>query len=199
MEILRENFWWMVPNLALASVGFFFALGCVYFKNRLVKIPLFILWILFLPNTIYLITDFTHILPQLSQVIGGEQILLFIQYGFLIIFGILCYFIGMAPMEQFFNNFPKEKSWRFIFAGKKNRKGQFNYVFILLNFAIGLAVVLGKIERTHSWYVFTQPMRVVEDIIAVVTTPWILIFAFGFGLFLNIVYFNFRHAFSKIK
>lgn len=199
MDIVRENFWWMIPNLALASVGLFFALGCLYFKSRFIKIPLFILWFLFLPNTIYLITDFTHMFGQLSEVGAIEGLVLFIQYSFLVVFGILSYFAGMAPMETFFNNFPKGHSWRWVLAGKKLKKDQFKLVFILLNFAIALAVVLGKIERTHSWYVFTQPARVVEDVISVLLTPWLLIFALSFGIFLNYIYFSLRHVFARIK
>lgn len=184
METFLFNFEWMIPNMALAGLGFLFGIAYLNSKQTFFKIPLFILWFLFLPNTIYLVTDIQHYFPQIVKVEFLEGILLTGQYFFLILFGVLSYFAGMIPMEKFF---------------RRKKINNYSYVFLIFNFAIAFAVVLGKIERTHSWYVFTQPFRVLEDVVSVLTTVWLLLFVIGFGVFLNLLYFAFRKRFSRLK
>ncbi len=184
MEIFLINFNWMIPNMALAGLGFLFGLAYLNCKQYLLKAPLFILWFLFLPNTIYLVTDIQHYLPQLLKVDSLGILLISGQYLFLILFGILSYFAGMIPIEKFF---------------RRKRINNYWWVFLIFNFAIAFAVVLGKIERTHSWYVFTQPARVVNDITSVLNNYWLLGFVVSFGVFLNLIYFGFRKRFSKLK
>ena len=186
MEIFVANFEWMIPNLALACLGFVFAL--LYLKARcaFLRIPLFILWLLFLPNTIYLLTDIEHYVEQVMVVDFSGAILLTIQYAVLIILGFLTYFAGMAPVEKFFKT-------------HGSKKDDYDYVFVIFNFAIAFAVILGKVERTHSWYVFTQPQRVIDDILSVLTTPILFIAVILFGLLFNLIYFGLRKKFRKIK
>ena len=185
MEKFFDNFVWMIPNLALASLGFVFGLFYLNSKNIFLRTIFFVLWILFLPNTIYLLTDIQHYFVQLTEVDLFGAFLLTVQYLVLMAFGVLTYFAGMMPMEKYFR---RHKS-------KKN----FDYMFVIFNFAIAFAVVLGKIERTHSWYVFTQPIRVLEDIVSVLTTPILLTLVILFGIFVNVIYFGFRRRFSKLK
>ncbi len=90
----------------------------------------------------------------------------------------------MIPIEKFF---------------RRKKINHYSWVFLIFNFAIAFAVVLGKIERTHSWYVFTQPLRVVLDIVDVLTSPMLLGFVVGFGVFLNLIYFAFRKKISALK
>lgn len=182
MNIFLFNFEWMIPNMALAGLGFLFGILYLNSKHTYLKIPLFVLWFLFLPNTIYLVTDIQHYFPQILRTDWLGWILLTGQYLFLILFGILSYFAGMIPMEKFF---------------KRKKINNYSWVFLIFNFAIAFAVVLGKIERTHSWYVFTQPLRVISDILDVFTKPMLILFVVGFGVFLNLIYFAFRKRLSR--
>lgn len=184
MDIFVSNFWWMIPNVALASLGFVFALLYLKTKSGVLRIPLFILWFLFLPNTIYLLTDLEHLFAQLPNVDLFGAVVLVIQYTILAALGILTYFAGMMPMEKFF---------------KKSKMKSYGGVFLIFNFAIAFAVVLGKIERTHSWYVFTQPLRVVEDITNILMTPVLLVSVILFGILFNLIYFTFRKRVAGLK
>lgn len=184
MEIFYANFWWMIPNLALASLGFVFGLLYLHSKSNLLRIPLFILWILFLPNTIYLLTDLEHLFVQMAETARKDWTLLIIQYTILTALGILTYFAGMMPMEKFF---------------RKRKTKYYSWIFLIFNFAIAFAVVLGKIERTHSWYVFTQPLRVLNDIIHVFTTPMLITAVILFGILFNLIYFTFRKRIHSLK
>lgn len=184
MNIFLNNFNWMVINLALACLGFVFGLLYLHSKNRLLRIPLFILWILFLPNTIYLLTDLEHLFLQLTQVNFNGAILLVIQYTVLFTLGVLTYFAGMIPMEKFF---------------RKHKFKNYSLIFLIFNFAVAFAVVLGKVERTHSWYVFTEPLRVVSDILSVLTTPKLILMVILLGIAFNLIYFFFRKKVSALE
>lgn len=184
MEIFYANFWWMIPNLALASLGFVFGLLYLHSKSSLLRIPLSILWMLFLPNTIYLLTDLEHLFVQLAEVGRQDWAILIIQYTVLIALGILTYFAGMWPLEKYF---------------KKRKTKNYSWVFLVFNFAIAFAVVLGKIERTHSWYVFTQPLEVLDDIIHVLTSPMLITVVILFGILFNLIYFTFRERIHSLK
>ncbi len=186
MEIFVANFWWMIPNLALASLGFVFALLYLKSKSIFLRIPLFILWLLFLPNTIYLLTDSEHLVEQLPKMDFSIGVLILIQYVFLISLGVLTYFAAMMPIEVFLKR-------------RKPKSLNSSFVLILLNFALGFGVVMGKAERTHSWYVFTQPLRVISDIFTVLTTPLLIIVVILLGILFNLIYFAFKNRFSKLK
>jgi uncharacterized membrane protein len=55
--------------------------------------------------------------------------------------------------------------------------------------------VLGRVERINSWQVFTDPMRVIDSAITVLTSLDLLIVLILFGLFCNFLYFLFRRRF----
>lgn len=184
MEIFFHNFNWMIPNLALASLGFIFGILYLKSKSSFLRIPLFILWFLFLPNTIYLISDLEHYFVQIFETDFLGVIILTIQYALLVAFGILTYFAGLIPMEKFF---------------KRRKSRNYKIIFLIFNLAIAFAVVLGKIERTHSWYVFTQPLRVVDDVLSVLTSPYLLTIVVLFAVMFNLIYFTFRKRFSNLK
>ena len=183
MNIFLSNFSWMMPNLALASLGFVFALMYLRTKSKLWKLLLFIAWFLFVPNTIYLLTDVQHYFEQLTRVDLLGWVLITIQYIALVAFGVLTYFAGMMPMEEFF---------------KRVKFKHYSFVFLIFNFAIAFAVVLGKIERTHSWYVVTQPLRVINDIEHLLKTPVLVIAVILLGILFNLIYFTFRKKISKL-
>lgn len=187
MEIFYSNLWWMIPNIALASLGFVFGLLYLHSKQIYLKMPFFILWILFFPNTIYLLTDFEHLLTQFSQVNFETGLLLILQYSILMILGILTYFVGMMPIEDYFKSL------------RKSKKTDYRIIFVLLNFAVAFAVVLGKAERTHSFYIFTQPIRVLKDAIAVLSDPILFGSVVLLGIVFNLFYFAFKRRFSKLK
>lgn len=186
MDTFLFNLDWMIPNVALAAVAVVFALGFIYTKSVLIKIPLLILWFLFLPNTIYLLTDIEYLPKQIMESGFPEKIIIFCEYIILLVIGILTYFGGLMPLNL-------------IFKQLKIKKQAQQLIMILINFAIGFAVILGKVERTHSWYVFTQPLRVINDSLSVLTTPFLLLAAIGFGVLFNVIYFSFVKIIAKVK
>ena len=176
----------MVFNLILASIGV--GLGYVFLgtKQPLFKFIIFLLWILFLPNTIYLLTDLQHLPDQFYRIDNEYKITLMFQYVLLLSFGIISFVVGLWPLEKFILSFKTRERRQISF-----------YSIILMNFLIGVGVVLGKELRTHSWYVFTDYTRVLEDLKAFISTPVYIVFALSFGILGNLIYFAFNNKFAK--
>src|SRR3989337_2974809 len=70
MDIVAYNLSWMSFNLALAILPVIFMVLFFTLRNRFLKGIFFILWFLFFPNTIYVLTDVEHIIRQWPEVVG---------------------------------------------------------------------------------------------------------------------------------
>jgi len=181
MATFFENFGWMGFNVILACLGMIFGLSFLKVRKGILKLVFLVLWILFLPNTIYLLTDLQHLPKQaFAQANLLARVLIFIQYVVLFVFGVFTFVYGLFPIEKLFH-----------LAGKKEHKLKV-VLLVLFNFAIAFGVGMGRIERTHSWYVFTQPSRVVDDIFSLLTTSSSLLFVILFGVLCNLFYFSFH-------
>src|SRR3989344_5189655 len=139
MEIFVFNLEWMIPNVALAALPVIFGLAYLHIKSRLLRIPLFVLWFLFLPNTIYLLSDVEYLPKQMMESEFSAKIFIFGQFITLMVIGILTYFGALMPCKA-------------IFKQLRIKKPAQKIILILVNLTLGFGVVLGKVERTHSWY-----------------------------------------------
>lgn len=174
------NIHWMSLNILLACLGVLFGLLFVYLKDWYLKIPLFVLWILFLPNTIYLITDLQHFPRQFyGDTSPLDKVALFIQYSLVFSFGIVTYLFGMYPLQKLFPIF------------RKRQNPLFMPVVAIINTLIAFGVALGKIERTHSVYLFTQPTRVLSDIGSLLMRENAILTIIVFSLLCNVIFFSF--------
>ncbi len=177
----------MVFNAVLAFVPIILV---VVLRRRLHLIPhlaIFFFWLLFLPNTLYLETDIQHLPVQLLKSDSLiEQLLLLLQFSTLAALGVMTYVYSLEPFAVIFKRlkFPEMKK---------------EVLFILLNYIVSFGVILGKVQRTHSWYIFTDPMRVYHDILRTVTNMELLTWVFVFGSIVNIIFFLFKDYFSPIR
>ncbi len=183
MEILIKNLDWMAFNVMLALLGLIFAWLFYYAKNRFFSVVFFILWILFVPNTIYLITDLQHIYTHWYKVPSFLKIILIAQYVTVATLGVLTFIASMYPINKVFkqlniNHNPLLKA----------------LMVIIFNMLIAFALILGKYERTHSWYIFTNFPRVLDDVLSVMTNPILFSMVILFSIVINLTYFAFRNV-----
>src|SRR5688500_5180777 len=61
MGILMHNISWMAFNIALALIPVILGLLMFYIKWKPLRLLISIIWLSFLPNTLYLLTDLMHI------------------------------------------------------------------------------------------------------------------------------------------
>lgn len=181
MDILTYNVPWMLWNsiLAVLPVG----LAFLYFKTerKFYKGVLAILWLLFFPNALYVISDMEHVVWQWPMVTLGERILLIVQYMHLEVIGLVAYLLGMYAFEKEVRRVVNKQNRKFVSAG-----------IITMNFLIGFAMVMGKIERVNSWDVFSDTDRVLSAAYNVLSSDQLVWLAILFGLFGNFFYFLFR-------
>lgn len=181
------NIPWMSFNVFLALVPVVLSYPLLKNPLRIQNVPILVLWFLFLPNSIYLLSDLEHLMTQLP----GENALgiaaLSLQYALLVSLGILTYFLSLLPVEWFMR-------------AKKLTLLQKISVYTALSFVMSFAVVLGKVQRSHSWYVITNPMRVITDVWNTITSPELVLLTFVLGVLISIVILPFMivlHPFKK--
>lgn len=190
MPILEYNLTWMLFNSFLAVLAVVFGYYFITISYRPLKVLFGILWILFLPNTIYMFTDLMHLIHQWHRVALSERPLLLLQYFVLEFVGFATFVLAFRPFEKIIEHFKLHKKRQAI-------------VIIGFNFLIGFGMVLGRIERINSWEVFTEIGKVMDAVIQTATTPSHIGLTILLGLVCNFSYFLFRdpiyHSAIKLR
>ena len=173
------NFIWFNSYLALVAVLFGWLMSKA--NSTFAKLWTGAIWLLFLPNTIYILTDVSHLFEDWPKVDNLFRGILIVQYGLFSLVGIFTFIISV----YFFQKLLQGKS-----AGRRKKIQPSTYLAIIfLNFLVGFGVIMGGIERTNSWHLFTDPVRVIEDVVDVLTSQELLLLSIGTGLLANLIYF----------
>jgi uncharacterized membrane protein len=178
VDIFLDNFTFIWINSALALVTVMFGWLMSKANSIFAKAWTGFLWLIFLPNTIYILTDITHLFEQWSKVDILFKFILIIQYAFFSIYGIITFVIATYFFQK-------------LLEGKKEKgiKTTTIAAICILNFIVGFGVILGGIQRTNSWYIFTDPSRVLEDILNIIYSQELLMLSFEVGVLANLIYF----------
>ena len=185
MPIATYNLSWITLNVFLAFVPVVFTILLRRRMHIVVKWFLLLLWFFFLPNTIYLITDLQWMPGQLLATEMPEQAVLFAQYIILTFLGIFTYFFSLEPIGRQ--------------VAKKKMKGlSKNMLYIILNCILAFAVVLGKVQRTHSIYLFLDIKRVIDDVLATLTSPILMMWVVVISIVINGIFFLCRKRFENL-
>ena len=156
----------LVWNMFLALVALDFAILSKANKGWPIKILSAILWLFFYPNTFYMVTDIVHMHFTSTVLWERESMILFMLYVPSIFFGVMA---GVESLRQIFASFEIKSYWirLFLIAG--------------LSFLSSFAIHIGRYARLNSWDIFTRPMVVVQEMLAVISwaaLPFILGFTF---------------------
>jgi uncharacterized membrane protein len=121
--------------------------------NRLYYLSGLLLWLLFLPNAPYIITDLLHLQVNTGVPIWFDSILIFsFAMG-----GLQTGLYSMYVAHQIINRLWNE------------RVGWLAIAFSVLLSSFG--IFLGRFQRWNSWDVFTNPVRLVTDCLQQTTNP----------------------------
>ena len=140
-------FFFLIWNLMLAWMPFWFALAARRFQN---KLPLFLfwsgLWLLFFPNAPYIITDLIHIYPGQVVPVWYDAMMIFTFAATGLFLGI----VSLAMMHAVVTR--KTSRW-------------FGWLFVagaLLLSSYG--VYIGRFLRWNSWDLFSNPFLLLQDL-----------------------------------
>ena len=182
MEIFLDNLYFIWLNSFLALVAVLFGWLMSKANSAFAKIWTGFIWIIFLPNTFYILTDISHLFEDWSKVDVLFKFILTVQYSLFSIFGIISFVVSVYFFQRLLEG--KSTGWKV----EKMKPSTFAAI-CLLNLLVGFAVILGGIERANSWHVFTNPIRVANDILDMISSKEMLMLSVGVGLLANIIYF----------
>ena len=185
MDILLFNVEWMTFNIILAFLGVILGIVFLYIKNKFLKTIIFLVWILYLPNTIYLITDTQHFWGQWLKLNPPLHWYLLIQYIVLVCIGVITFLLSFYLLDKFLTQ-----------SKIKKDKSLIIFILIFMNYLISFGVALGRIERLNSYEAIINPLKVISASLKLLSSPEAIIAIIIFGTFTNFLYFFFR---KKIK
>lgn len=181
--------------LGLVPLGVAFAALFVERQNwpgwsRFLLLPLSVLWLIFLPNSSYIFTDFIHLI---QRGLGGENpnarglanMLVWFDVINRSLFAFVGHLMGLASLYVMHSLWKKEFGrW----AG-----------WAVVGFscwAAGYGVFFGRFVRWNSWNLFTHPDQSWRDLAENLAAPDAWLFSAGFAVFLLVSYF-FLYVFKK--
>jgi uncharacterized membrane protein len=182
---LRITYSFLLWNLFLAWIPLVCAWLVMHVRRfswawKLIWIPV-ILWLLFFPNSPYILTDLGHLarVTEWPNVPLGYDVVLILSFA---LDGLFLGFVSLFLME---------KVWREHVGGR---------VATLLSLAslllAGFGIYFGRFLRWNSWDIFHQPFTVLQDVVNRLVDPLNHPRAWGFTLlyggFLMVIYLIIR-------
>jgi len=149
--------------------------------SQLLLIVLSLVWLLFIPNTFYILTDLYHLTDhgRTSRIPEWYDLVLILSFAWN---GLLLGVLSVRHMEKLF--MPRASvpaGWLFV------------YPIMMLN---SLGVYTGRYLRYNSWDIISDPFELLADILDMIIHPfrnhpvWIMIFCFS--ILLTLIYRMFR-------
>jgi uncharacterized membrane protein len=176
------TFMFLVWNLFLAFVPYFLSysltLRPAWMESSWKFTTVFTTWLLFVPNSFYMLTDLFHLYDSFS-VPRWYDLLLILSFAWnALLMGIL----SVRHIEKIM-----EARWLYRFDWL------FVYPIMLLN---ALGIYIGRYLRFNSWDVISNPFQLIADMMHIVLHPvyyrnaWAMILCFSF--FLSILYITLK-------
>lgn len=166
-------------NLFLALVPLYFS-GLLQKQNSFnyKSILLLCIWLLFLPNAPYLVTDIFHFEERPPVPMWFDLLLVFSGAWN----GLLICMISLYRVEKYLS----------ILMNSKFANG---LIFFLL-IPCGYGIYIGRYLRYNSWDIVTEPVHILKTSTHHIYHPFqnlnVWLFTFIFALFLGIIYFTLK-------
>ena len=178
-------FLFLVWNLFLAVIPFGITSYLVSLPklNKIALVIWFGVWLLFLPNAPYIVTDLIHLRLNESSILLLDVLVV----GCFAFTGLILFYLSIMDMKDILKPYLK--------------KSIITYLEAFIVFLSAFGVYLGRFLRYNSWEILSNPMQLFIDIINIIFVPmankgaWI--FTFGFGVFLCIGCLGFKKFYSK--
>jgi uncharacterized membrane protein len=145
----------------------------------------FLVWLAFLPNAPYIVTDLIHIK-------SGNNTFLWLDILVVLSFalsGVLLFYYSILDMRKLIS----EK-----FKGIPLATATTTVLFLC-----SFGVYLGRFLRYNSWEIISQPQVLISDVITIIIAPFqnyeAWLFTLGFGAFLVVEFWMFKNLHSTIN
>lgn len=166
--LYQSRFAFLIWNIILALIPFDLSLLGRLFKTSRWRYLIGVIWLLFFPNALYMITDFIH----LSSIgVGLSTAFQFVEYAILA-GGI---FIGVTlGLTSLFILYP-------LFIPNHQRLINQAATFGVLSVCSSVAIYIGRFLRINSWDVFYQLHTTIASVLSILNQSdfWIFVVAFS--------------------
>jgi uncharacterized membrane protein len=164
----------LVWNLFLAFIPYFFIsyLKTKIFlqRSKIKTLLLLFLWLLFLPNSFYLLTDLIH-LSQSNDHLIWFDLVVFSSYALI---GFTIGIVSLLEFENIIKNYTSSLITQLIIP--------------IICFLSGVGIYLGRVLRYNSWDIMSNPIELIKDIVTSLLSTHSLLFSFYFGAYIYLFY-----------
>ena len=188
MELLAWNALWMGWNAILAILGFLTVIPLKLAKRFWQRVLFGGVWLLFVPNSLYVLSDIKHLFRQWMHLSGWGLVALCVQFFVLITLGVIMFLLSVREFEHVLTEELMER-WRLV---RENNRWVLDVMLLSLLGLVAFGLVMGRVMRTNTWYVITDPVRVLVDALEVLTSPWMMAMVFAYWVIGSGLYFSFR-------
>ncbi|WP_373055941.1 DUF1361 domain-containing protein [Zunongwangia sp. H14] len=172
---LDYYYFFLIWNLFLAGIPLLISQYLESGRKKFLY-PFLALWLLFLPNSFYVVTDLIHLRTSAMPVYDTIMISLF---------ALLCLFLGFSSMQKISS----------ILYQKMRIFNKFlldSFILFLCSFGI----YLGRFLRYNSWDILKNPFNLALDCRDFIRFPiqhfHVWLFTFCFGILLILLFFIFQ-------
>lgn len=185
----RLSYGFLAWNLVLAFVPYFISQWLdthqQVLKSRIKLALLIFLWILFMPNSFYILTDLFH-LENMSNGHSWFDLTLILSFAWSgIIFGIL----SIRKMEMLL-----KKTKGTVVSG---------FIICAVMWLNAFGIYIGRFLRFNSWDIIVNPLSLVEEIADMIFNPYDYRYAWAmsvcFAFFMIIVYYTIKKLSEVFK
>jgi uncharacterized membrane protein len=164
----------LIWNLILAGIPYLIILYVATFqnhkKNKIKTIFFLLVWLLFLPNSFYIITDLVH-LSRANEHLFWFDLILISSFS---ISGCILGLVSMLEFEKIIRDLVSIKIIRLIIP--------------MICFLSGFGIFLGRMLRFNSWEILSNPMQLINDSLETFFTTNALLFSINFGIFIYVAF-----------
>ncbi|WP_107656578.1 DUF1361 domain-containing protein [Nocardia suismassiliense] len=166
LDVVRRDFVWLAWNTVLAWVPVVLALLVFRWRRsdrKLSRSPLWwagaVLFVLFLPNAPYVVTDLVHLRDDIRFLGDGPVVTTVLPvYATFIASGFLAYYLALAELGRYLDHIGRTR-WRAPMT-------------LGLHLLCAIGVFLGRWTRLNSWEPVVQPRGTFERMVLALTWSW---------------------------
>ncbi|MDD3694075.1 MAG: DUF1361 domain-containing protein [Candidatus Pacebacteria bacterium] len=173
----ETSYLWLNWNLFLALLPLLFAWLAIHFSRQFLLNKVFLfLWLFFLPNAPYLITDLIHLNTVAPRSLVWYDGVMIFSYALV---GVFVWLTSTLLLEQHFH-------WK-------------KWVIWLIALLTGCGIYLGRNLRFNSWDIFYRPHHIFQETLSFFEGPFIdsiFFMSLIFATFLLVCYFAMQKIFK---
>lgn len=167
-------------NLFLAAIPLGISNLLVQTKGKSIQWPLFIMWLLFFPNALYIVTDLVHLTDKHPEPFWFDMILVFSAA----INGLIMAYASLRQVELFLRTKFSEQKTGFILCG--------------CLFMGSFGVYIGRFLRWNSWDVLLNPFGLMTEIVQHIINPFQHSRTWGMTIVLTVFFSIFYFTIKKL-